>query len=125
VPVIRRTDTRRTKTPNAVMTTLASPTLGDARQALWRVDMDRGQAGPLHAFDTEQVWTLLSGGATVLLAGDPVDLGPGDTVVIPAGVPRRITADPQAGLSAIVTAPGGALASTPDGAGPVLPPWIA
>ena len=49
--VIRCGEARRTETPNAVMTTLASPTLGGARQALWRVDMTGGQAGPLHAFD--------------------------------------------------------------------------
>ena len=30
---------RRTETPNAVMTTLASPTLGAAGRSLWRVDM--------------------------------------------------------------------------------------
>ena len=123
--VIRGGQARRTETPNAVMTTLASPTLGGARQALWRVDMTGGQAGPLHAFDVEQVWTVLGGGASVQLDGATVTIGPGDTIVLPAGAPRRITADPAAGLSAIATAPAGALASAPDRAESIVPPWIA
>lgn len=123
--VIRHADSRRTQTPNAMMTTLASPTQGGARQALWRVDMRPGQAGPPHVFDTEQVWTVLEGGATVELDKQTLAIEPGDTVVMPAGVPRRVTADPQAGLAAIVTAPAGARARTPDGTDHGVPPWIA
>ena len=123
--VIRCGEARRTETPNTVMTTLASPTLGGARQALWRVDMTGGQAGPLHAFDVEQVWTVLGGGASVQLDGATITIGAGDTIVLPAGAPRRITADPAAGLSAIATAAAGALARAPDRADSVVPPWIA
>ena len=61
MPVIRHADSRRTETPNAVMTTLASPSQGGAGQAVWRVDMRPGQAGPRHVIDTEQVWTVLAG----------------------------------------------------------------
>ena len=125
MPVIRCGEGRRTDTPNAVMTTLASPTLGGARQALWRVDMTGGQAGPLHAFDVEQVWTVLGGGASVQLDGAIITIGAGDTIVLPAWAPRRITADPAAGLSAIATAAAGALASAPDRADSIVPPWIA
>jgi quercetin dioxygenase-like cupin family protein len=123
--VIRHADSRRTQTPNAVMTTLASPTQGGARQALWRVDMHPGQAGPPHVFDTEQVWTVLDGGATIELDGQTLAIEPGDTIVMPPGMPRRVTADPQAGLAAIVTAPAGARARTPDGTDHGVPPWIA
>src|SRR5215469_9563384 len=68
MPVIRHADSRRTETPNALMTTLASPTQGGAGHSVWRVDMRPSQAGPLHAIDTEQVWTVLDGGATIELA---------------------------------------------------------
>ena len=61
---------------------------------------------------------------TFTLNGESVTVGPGDTVVMPAQMPRRVHADPDAGFTAIVTAPGGALASSP-GADPVQPPWIA
>ena len=115
MPVIRRAETRRTETPNAVMTTLASPTQGGAGQADWRVDMRPGQAGPLHAIDTEQVWTVLDGGATVELDGQALTLGPGDTIILPADAPRRVSADPEAGLAAIAVAPAGTRAYTLDG----------
>ncbi|NEY30667.1 cupin domain-containing protein [Streptomyces sp. PRKS01-65] len=123
MPVIRHAESRRTETPNAVMTTLASPTLGGAGQALWRVDMRPGAAGPLHAFDAEQVWTVLEGGATVELEGEKLIVVPGDTVVIPAAAPRRVCADPEAGFAAIVTAAPGACASAPDGTGKTVPSW--
>jgi len=115
MPVIRRAETRRTETPNAVMTTLASPIQGGAGQAVWRVDMRPGQAGPLHAIDTEQVWTVLDGGATVELDGQALTVGPGDTLILPADAPRRVSADPAAGFAAIAVAPAGTRAYTLDG----------
>ncbi|MEV4243754.1 cupin domain-containing protein [Streptosporangium canum] len=133
--VIRHAESRRTETPNAVMTTLASPTQGGSGQAVWRVDMRPGQAGPLHAIDTEQVWTVLEGGTTAELDGEKLTAGPGDTLVIPADVPRRLSADPAAGLVAIVVAPAGMRAyviddtrvsadcAIPDG-DKVLPAWV-
>ena len=106
------------------MTTLASPTQGGASQAVWRVDMRAGAAGPPHAFDTEQVWTVLEGGATIELGSETVALAPGDTAVLPADVPRRVFADAGKGFTAIVAAPAGGCASTPDGTR-VVPAWIA
>ena len=82
-----------------------------------------GRSGPLHGIDTEQVWTVLSGGATVDLPGGAVTVQPGDTVVIPADAPRRITADPSAGLIAVVVAPAGMRAYPLDGT--VVPPTCA
>jgi quercetin dioxygenase-like cupin family protein len=115
VPVIRSSESRRTETPNAVMTTLASPTQGCAATAVWRVDMQPGQRGPLHAVDTEQVWTVLDGRARVVLGADAIDIGPGDTLVMPADVPRQITADAAAGVVLIGIAPAGVRAYVSDG----------
>jgi quercetin dioxygenase-like cupin family protein len=118
------------------MTTLASPSQGGAGQAVWRVDMRPGQAGPRHAIDAEQVWTVLAGGATVELDGQVLTVGPGDTLVMPADTPRRLTADPAAGFTAIAVAPAGTRAytldgttvapgsATPDGE-KLIPAWVA
>lgn len=122
--VVRSGESRRTETPNAVMTTYASPTLGGADHALWQVEMAPGASGPEHAMDAEQIWRAVAGGATVRIAGDNVPLQPGDTVVLPAGVVRRIVADPDAGFTAVVTGAGGAHALVA-GAEPVVPAWIA
>ena len=125
--VIRSAERRRTQTPNAVMTTLASPTQGGAAQSLWQVEMSAGQAGPPHVFDAEQVWTVLDGAATVELDGTGHELATGDTVVIPAGRPRQVRTDRGADFVAIVTARGDAKVYVlPDASGPrSTPPWIA
>jgi quercetin dioxygenase-like cupin family protein len=116
--------TRRTETPNAVMTTLASPSLsGTTALSLWRVDMAAGISGPLHSFDSEQIWTILSGEATCALDGIPHALHNGDTIRIPADVQRQFTA--TADTTFLVCGHGDALASTPTSDRPVSPPWIA
>lgn len=115
--------TRCTETPNAVMTTLASPTLGATRElALWRVRMAAGAVGPEHAFDSEQVWTVVAGAARVTVDGEEVTLAAGDTIVLPAGATRRVAVD--APFEALVAGSAGARATAAghDGA---IPPWIA
>ncbi|MET8546252.1 cupin domain-containing protein [Kitasatospora sp. NPDC004799] len=134
--VIRRADARRTATPNGVMTTYASPTQGSAALAVWHVEMVAGARGPLHAMDTEQVWTLLTGTARVNLAEETVTLAAGDTAVLPADTVRQIATD--TGFTAVVASPSPAYAYNPDARTPegacalaprddrrVLPPWIA
>jgi len=118
-------DARRTETPNAVMTTLASPTQGPAaRLSLWLTEMTAGQQGPLHVFDTEQVWHLLSGTAEITVDGAPAELGPGDTLVLPAGAERQVTARGPARF--VVCGHGDAVATVPGEAGSRgTPPWIA
>jgi quercetin dioxygenase-like cupin family protein len=115
--VIRAAESRRTRVPSGLVTTLASPAQGGAGLAVWRMDITPGAAGPVHAYDTEQVWTVISGGATVELDGGAVTVAPGDTLVIPAGATRQMIADPQAGVSAISITPAGTRAYSP--AGPI------
>jgi quercetin dioxygenase-like cupin family protein len=123
VPV-RPAQARRTQTPNAVMTTLASPSLGASQGlSLWRVEMEPGQRGPVHVFDSEQVWHLLDGRAEITVDGAVVPLAAGDSLVLPAGAVRQVTAaGPTAFLvcghaAAVVTVPG---EDAPRG----TPPWI-
>src|SRR4028118_1912378 len=104
--VVRRAHQRASSTPNGVMTTLASPSLGGARPprprqpasptpagviatlaapslggaslAVWRVAMPPGGQGPLHAFDGEQVLTVTGGGLELELGAGRERLGTGD-----------------------------------------------
>ena len=122
--LIRDAEARRSVTPNATMTTFASPTQGSGGQALWRVAMEPGASGPEHAMAGEQIWTVLRGGVRVVVGEDEHELGPGDTVVLPADRVRQLHADAERGVVAIVTGPGGDTASGP-GREPVVPPWIA
>lgn len=115
---------RQIQTPNAVMTTLASPSQGPtARLSLWLTEMKAGHQGPLHVFDTEQVWHLLSGAAEITADGAPLVLGPGDTVVLPAGAERQVKA--TAGARFVVCGQGDAVARVPGEAeSRGTPPWI-
>jgi mannose-6-phosphate isomerase-like protein (cupin superfamily) len=75
------------------MTTHASPTLGStADLSMWEVEMTEGASGPLHVFDSEQIWTALGGELSVRIAGETEVLGRGDTVVMPPELDRQIVA---------------------------------
>lgn len=138
MPVIRGADSRRSETPNGVMTTFASPAQGGGDLALWRVDMRAGGEGPLHAFDVEQVWTVLDGRASITLGAETHQAAPGDTFVMPVDVPRQVRADPADDFTAIVASfaggraynpggvtPEGACAMAPKDADRIVPPWAA
>ncbi|MFB8280590.1 cupin domain-containing protein [Nocardia colli] len=122
--VIQHTETRRTETPGGVMTTLASPTQGGSSLALWRVEVPADKAGPVHFIDTEQIWTLVAGRATIDLDGTKITAAEGDTVILPANVLRQVSTGDE-GFTAIVTASAGAKAGVPGGDTLVVPPWIA
>ena len=122
--VVSRTQARTTVTPNATMTTLASPTVGaTSGLSLWQVAMDAGQQGPWHTFDTEQLWTVQSGTVNVASLDGHVVLRPGDTIVVPAGAERQITAASDARLIVCGPADGVATARGED-APRGTPAWI-
>jgi quercetin dioxygenase-like cupin family protein len=114
---------RVTETPNAVMTTYASPTLGSTELSVWRVEMKASAQGPVHVMDSEQVWTGLSGHATITVGSDELELKEGHAVVLPKGVERQVTA--TADFTAIVSGYGHAKASVPgEDTDRGTPPWI-
>jgi quercetin dioxygenase-like cupin family protein len=122
---VRSSQARRTETPNAVMTTFASPTHGASQDlSLWRVDMRAGQAGPEHVFDSEQVWHVLDGTVRIDVDGQPVQLTAGDSLVLSAGVCRQVTAVTQARM--VVCGHGNAVVSVPgEASSRGTPPWVA
>lgn len=121
--VIRDADTRRTQTPNATMTTLASPSLGQAALSMWRVDMAAGASGPLHGIDAEQIWTVVEGAASVEIDGEVTDLVAGDTVIIPADAVRRFSSA-ASDFAAIVVAPPHMQAYPLPGGAKLVPGWV-
>jgi quercetin dioxygenase-like cupin family protein len=122
--LIRRADTRTTVTPNATMTTLASPTIGgtDGR-SLWLAEMSAGATGPLHIFDSEQIWTVLDGSVSVTIDGASHALDAGDTVVIPSASERQVHAVSECRL--LVSGDGAAIATVVGEDAPRgTPAWI-
>src|SRR5262245_30460020 len=93
ITTVRTREHRRTETANATMTTLASPTLGPTSElSMWQVEMTAGALGPRHVFDSEQLWTVVEGELLVAVDGETGQLAAGDTMVLPAGAQRQISA---------------------------------
>ena len=122
---ISASGTRRTETPNATMTTLASPTLGGtAGLSMWRVEMAADTRGPLHVFDSEQLWTVLEGTVSIAIGDEVLALVSGDTAVLPAGTQRQVTATSAARL--LVCGHGDAVAQVPgESTSRGTPAWVA
>jgi quercetin dioxygenase-like cupin family protein len=112
-------DAPRHETPNAVMRTLAAPSLGGSDLSVWEVAMRAGQQGPLHAINREQVWTVASGSLRVQAGGETFIAGPGDTLCLPSNVRRQIAAITDA--RALVASPAGPTVTTVDGDSRPLP----
>ncbi len=124
MPIIPASDAREFATAGAVMTTLASPTLGSSELlSLWRVRMSSGQTGPDHIIDSEQIWTLTSGTARIVVDGSEVELRSGDSFIAPGGSTRRIGAVVECEF--LVCGFSNAFATTPSSeADPQSPPWV-
>jgi len=122
--LVKRADARTTVTPNATMTTLASPTLGASTgRSLWLVDMTAGATGPRHVFDTEQIWTVIDGHAAIEIEGIAHPLDAGDTLVIPAAAERQVHATTACRM--LVTGDAAARASVPgESESRGTPAWI-
>jgi quercetin dioxygenase-like cupin family protein len=91
---------------------------------MWQVEMTAGASGPLHVFDSEQIWTLLDGELSVAIAGQCEDIRSGDTVVIPADLERQLFARTDVRL--LVCGHGNAIARVPGEPEPRgVPAWIA
>lgn len=115
-------DAPRHETPNAVMRTLAAPSLGASALAVWEVVMRAGQRGPEHEVDREQVWAVLEGELRVHVPGQALVVRTGDTLHLPPDAPRQITAATDA--RAIVASPSGPTVRTAAGGSRPLP-WAA
>jgi quercetin dioxygenase-like cupin family protein len=117
-------ENRRTETASTRATTLASPTVGGStRTSLWRVAMDAGATGPRHTIDSEQIWTVLSGAATIHSDHGETRVTEGDTVIMPADALRTVVADTA--CTFLVCGSPDALATVAGSdAGPVSPPWV-
>jgi quercetin dioxygenase-like cupin family protein len=120
--IVRPTPERTTTTPNATMTALAGPSQGSTELSTWRVLMNAGTTGPVHAVNREQIWMTTAGRLSFAVDGVPHEAGPGEAAVLPAGVMRQVsTIDGPA--EAIVCMAVGGSASTPEDAGPIPLRW--
>jgi quercetin dioxygenase-like cupin family protein len=110
------------ETPNAVMRTYASPEHTGTALAVWRAEMAPGAAGPDHVVDVEQILVVIEGRLDAEVGDETHALAAGDSLVLPAGVRRRLHTAGDAPVAFLACSPGGAIA-TAAGRDPVTIPW--
>ena len=106
----------------ARFTSLATPSRGSRDTSVWSVELEPGTAGAPHRLTREEVFVVLDGRAEVLLDGERSTAGPGDAIVVPAGVPFTLAAVGGTPLRALCCLPIGGQVQIGDGA-PFTPPW--
>src|ERR1700712_1645852 len=72
--------------PGARFTSLATPSRGSTDTSVWIVELAPGHAGAPHRLTREEGCVVLAGRAEVTRAGPASTAGPGDAIVVPAGV---------------------------------------
>jgi quercetin dioxygenase-like cupin family protein len=119
MPLVRSASAALHTTPNAVMRTLAAPSVGSTELAVWEVTMTAGQAGPPHRVDHEQVWVLVEGALSVHVGAEILQVSAGDAAILRADDERRVVADGN--VRALVSSVAAPRVHTPDGGDRPLP----
>jgi quercetin dioxygenase-like cupin family protein len=104
------------------ITGLAAPSRGSAELTTYRVRLEPGSAVPAHRHDHEEVFTLISGSAMVVLDDEEHLIGPGDTVLVPPGTEHYSYSQTEA-ADIIVVVPAGTAFITPAYGEHRLPDW--
>jgi quercetin dioxygenase-like cupin family protein len=105
------------------MTGLAGPSQGAGELSSWRVRMQPGSVGPLHAIDREQIWMPVTGELVVTSGGVTETVAAGQAVVFPAGELRQVAAAADGPAEALVCMPVGGRAVVPGVAESRPLPW--
>ena len=103
-------------------TSLATPSRGSQETSVWRVDIAPGTPATPHSLTREEVFVVLDGEATVEIDGVGDVAGPGDAIVVPAGVEFALANDGDQPLRLLCCLPVGGQGRIADG-DPFTPPW--
>jgi quercetin dioxygenase-like cupin family protein len=121
MPILRSEDAPDFDLDGIAIRGSASPSRGASETMAWRITFGPGQRLPEHTHDREEVFHVLEGALITSLDGEETAVGPGDTVVIPAGV--RHTSFTDASTATLLTImPAGTVMIRDDGER-VSPPW--
>lgn len=124
MPIIRSSAAPQFTIPGHTVTGLAAPSRGARETCVWRLALAARTPGTVHTVDREEIFVVLTGRAVATLAGDTLDLAPGDALIVPAEQPFSLANPHPEPFEAIAVLPVGSLATMPAGA-PFAPPWTA
>ncbi|HEY6724903.1 MAG TPA: cupin domain-containing protein [Polyangiaceae bacterium] len=122
MPVLHAPERPTHELPGAKFTALSTPARGAVDNSIWTVELAPGTPATPHQVTREEVFVVLSGTATVRLAGVEASASPGDAIVVPANTSFEISARGSEPLRALCCLPVGGQARLPDGQ-TFTPPW--
>lgn len=106
--IIRAADLQPLESPGGNASVgLATPQRGAREVSVVRQRQQPGGANPPHRHDCEEVMVQYAGSVTVTVAGEPVRLQPGDTLVIPAHTLHQIRNSGDSEAEWLLIAPAG------------------
>jgi mannose-6-phosphate isomerase-like protein (cupin superfamily) len=100
---------------------IAVPSRGSSELAVWHLRVDPGVRGEEHTVDREEVFVVRSGRLSGTLGGEPCEVGPGDALIVPPGVPFGLGNDGGESAHVLVCTSAGILATL--NGQTVAPPW--
>lgn len=106
----------------ALFTALATPSRGTVDTSVWQVEIAPGTPATPHSLTREEVFVVLAGRASVHIGDENGEAGPGDAIVVPAGVPFELANITDEPLRALCCLPVGGQAQLADGS-VFVPPW--
>jgi len=123
MPITRSDGARTHQMHGFTFTALATPSLGSPQLAIWTVDAPARSSSPEHSMSHDEVFVVQAGRLVATVAGERLDLTPGDALTVPAHAafqlanpfdePARALACTTAGMRATV------------GGRAIDPPWAA
>lgn len=122
MPILRFDDAPTFDLNGIAIRGLAAPSRGATETMAWRITFGPGQRLPEHTHDHEEVFHVLEGSLTTSIDGEETRIGPGDTVMIPAGVRHTSFTDETSTASLLSIMPSGT-AMIRDTGERVSPPW--
>jgi mannose-6-phosphate isomerase-like protein (cupin superfamily) len=120
--ILRAVDAPRFTIPGVTFVGMASPSRGSVQLCTWKIIVAPGHEsdGP-HTLDRDEVFMVLSGSVRLAVGGAALE--PGDTFVVPAGVPIELSNPGDSPAEVMVAIPAGFTATMADGTPFGTPPW--
>jgi len=103
---------------------LAVPSTGAQELVVARVRKEPTAANAAHSHDREEVVVVLGGRGRADIAGQTVELGTGDALIIPAGALHEVSALGDAPLDCLIAKPAGIRFFDPAGRPMAVPDWM-
>lgn len=121
MPVSTLTDARTIEMPGLTARPVAVPSRGSSELAVWHLEVAPGAGGEEHTVDREEVFVVRAGRLRGTLGGEPCEVGPGDALIVPPGVPFALGNDGTEPAHAVVCTSAGVRATLRGHT--VVPPW--